>query len=60
MLFRGSALAVPLEELAGALLLGRAEDLLRGSLLHKQIQGAVFTIDNSTGCCTQVQRVVFS
>ena len=27
---------------------------------NKQIQGAVFTIDNSTGCCTQVQRVVFS
>ncbi len=27
---------------------------------NKQIQGAVFTIDSSTGCCTQVQRVVFS
>ena len=27
---------------------------------NKQIQGAVFTIDNSTGCCTQVQRVIFS
>ena len=27
---------------------------------NKQIQGAVFTIDKSTGCCTQVQRVVFS
>ena len=43
-----------------AMFRGELAPRFQSSDRNKQIQGAVFTIDNSTGCCTQVQRVVFS
>ncbi len=43
-----------------AMFRGELAPRFQSSDQNKQIQGAVFTIDNSTGCCTQVQRVVFS
>ena len=43
-----------------AMVRGELAPRFQSSDRNKQIQGAVFTIDNSTGCCTQVQRVVFS